>query len=57
MDEEFAWPAVLMLAGAAVWIALVIWQMIYHRRPGLPSWIGSGLCLGAGGLVLVSGFG
>jgi len=55
-DEEFGWPAGIMIAGVVVWICLVLWQVLFGRLREWPRWIEQGLCLGAGGLVLVSGF-
>jgi len=55
-DEDWAFPAILMFAGLAVWIGLIIWQAFVARRRGSSPSIERALCLTAGGLVLVSGF-
>ena len=56
MDDSFVWPAGVMLAGVGLWIALVIWRAVFSRRREWPPWIEPGMCLAAGGLILVSGF-
>jgi len=56
VDDSFVWPAGVMVAGVGVWIALVVWRTFAGRRREWPSWIEPGLCLTAGGLILVSGF-
>jgi hypothetical protein len=57
MDDGFVWPAGVMYAGFAVWIALVLWHGLLSRMRDWPPWIEPGLSLTAGGLILVSGFG
>ncbi len=56
MDDSFVWPAGIMLAGVGLWITLVIWRAVFSRRREWPQWIEPGMCLAAGGLILVSGF-
>ncbi|MCP3856992.1 MAG: hypothetical protein GY698_20045 [Actinomycetia bacterium] len=57
MDDDFVWPAAVMLAGIAVWIALALWHAFISRSRERPSPVEPVLCLTAGGLVLASGFG
>ena len=56
MDDSFVWPAGVMLAGVGVWIALIVWRAVFSRRREWSPWIEPGMCLTAGGLILVSGF-
>jgi len=56
VDDSFVWPAGVMLAGVGVWIALIVWRAVFSRRREWPPWIEPGLCLTAGGLILISGF-
>ena len=56
VDDSFVWPAGVMLAGVGVWIALIVWRAVFSRRREWPPWIEPGLCLTAGGLILLSGF-
>ncbi|MCP5027914.1 MAG: hypothetical protein GY929_16690 [Actinomycetia bacterium] len=57
MDDDFVWPAAVMLAGIAVWIVLALWHAFMSRSRERPSPVEPALCLTAGGLVLASGFG
>ncbi len=57
MDDDFVWPAAVMLAGIVVWIALAFWHAFISRSRERPSPVEPVLCLTAGGLVLASGFG
>ena len=56
MDDSIVLPAGVMGAGVGVWIALVSWRAFISRLRDWPPWIEPGLCLTAGGLILVSGF-
>jgi len=56
VDDSFVWPAGVMLAGVGVWIALIVWRAVFSRRREWSPWIEPGMCLTAGGLILVSGF-
>ncbi len=55
MDDTFVWPAGVMLAGAGVWVLLVVWRATISRLRKWPAWVEPGLMLTAGGLVLFSG--
>ncbi len=54
MDDTFVWPAGVMLAGAGVWIALIIWRATISRLRKWPTWLEPGWMLTAGGLILFS---
>ncbi len=56
MDDSFVWPAGVMVAGVGVWIALVVWRTFISRLREWPPWVEPGLCLTAGGLIVLSGF-
>jgi hypothetical protein len=45
-----------MLAGFVVWVALLVWHAMASRLGGSWPWLGTGLCLAAGGLIVFSGF-
>lgn len=54
MGNKFFVPAVTMLAGVLVWVAFLV---LYEAVGGMNEqslWLGAGLCLAAGGLVVFS---
>jgi len=68
IDEDWAWPAIVMFARVAAWVALVVRQASAARQARSESargesswtksaWFASAWSLCAGGLVLASGFG
>lgn len=56
MTSKFFVPIASMLAGFVVWVALLVWHAMASRLGGSWPWLGTGLCLAAGGLIVFSGF-
>jgi hypothetical protein len=55
MTNKLFVPVATMLAGVLVWVALLVLHEVSGGTNGRSLWLGAGLCLAAGALVVFSG--